>query len=158
VARAAGTTIRDAQPADVPRLLELLQQLAEQSTLPEAEARPATAAHYAVLRQITNDPHARLLVAEQDGRVVGTLTFYVLPNLSHGGMPFAIVENVVVDAELRGSGCGRLLMEHAERLARAAGCYKLSLTSNKRRAPAHAFYEHIGYTNSHRGFTRYFEP
>lgn len=157
MAPAGTTTIRDAQPADLPRLLELLQQLSEQSAHPEAEVRPVSEAHEAVLRQITNDPNARLLVAERDGRVVGTLTFYVLPNLSHGGHPFALVENVVVDADARGGGYGRLLMEHAERLAREAGCYKLSLTSNIKRTPAHAFYEHIGYANSHRGFTRYFD-
>ena len=149
------TTVRDAQPADVPRLLVLLQQLSEQSTIPESEVRSATEAHYAALRRITEDPNARLLVAEQGGTVVGTLTFYVMPNLSHGGAPFAIVENVVVDETLRGGGHGRLLMAHAEGLAREAGCYKLSLTSNLKREPAHAFYHHIGYTNSHKGFTRY---
>jgi GNAT superfamily N-acetyltransferase len=152
------TTIRDARPADVPRLLVLLQQLSEQSTSPEAEVRPATEAHYAALRRITEDPNARLLVAEQGGAVIGTLTLYVMPNLSHGGAPFAIVENVVVDAALRGGGHGRLLMAHAEKLAQEAGCYKVSLTSNNKRVPAHAFYNHIGYTNSHKGFTRYLAP
>jgi GNAT superfamily N-acetyltransferase len=151
------TTIRDAQPADVPRLLVLLQQLSEQSTIPEAEVRPASEAHYAALRRITEDPNARLLVAEQDGRVIGTLTLYVMPNLSHGGAPFAIVENVVVDETVRGGGYGRRLMAHAEALARAAGCYKVSLTSNHKRDRAHAFYAHIGYASSHKGFTRYIE-
>jgi GNAT superfamily N-acetyltransferase len=152
----AGTTrIRDARPADVPRLLVLLQQLSEQSTIPEVEVRPASETHYAALRRITDDPNVRLLVAEQDGNVVGTLTLYVMLNLSHGGTPFAIVENVVVDETVRGGGHGRLLMTHAEKLAREAGCYKVSLTSNNKRDPAHAFYRHIGYTNSHKGFTRY---
>jgi hypothetical protein len=46
-------------------------------------------------------------------------------------------------------------MAHTEALTHAAGCYKLSLTSNNERDPAHAFYRHIGYNNSHKGFTRY---
>ncbi len=154
---AGTTTIREAQPADVPRLLVLLQQLSEQSTIPEAEVRPASEAHYAALRRITEDPNVRLLVAEQDGHIMGTLTLYVMPNLSHGGTPFAIVENVVVDETARGGGHGRLLMARAEALAQEAGCYKVSLTSNNKRDPAHAFYNHIGYTNSHKGFTRYLE-
>ena len=94
-------------------------------------------------------------MAEDGGRVVGTLTLYFLLNLSHGARPFAIVENVVVDANVRGGGHGRALMEHAVRLAREAGCYKVSLTSHTNRAAAHAFYDAIGFTNSHRGFTLY---
>jgi GNAT superfamily N-acetyltransferase len=48
-------------------------------------------------------------------------------------------------------------MAEAERLAQEAGCYKVGLTSNNKRAPAHAFYETIGYTHTHKGFTRYVE-
>jgi GNAT superfamily N-acetyltransferase len=136
----------------------LLQQLSEQSQQPESDVRELTEQHHAALEQIAADPRAHLFVVEDGGEVVGTLTLYLLPNLSHGGRPYAIVENVVVDGERRGGGYGRLLMRHAERLADEAGCYKLSLTSNVKRAPAHAFYESIGYHNTHRGFTRYAEP
>ena len=148
-------TIRDARAADLPRLLELLHQLSQQSRTPEATARLATDAHRETLRNIAADPRVRLVVAEDGDRVVGTLTLYLLPNLSHGARPFAIVENVVVDADARGAGYGRALMEHAVRLAREAGCYKVSLTSHNNRAEAHAFYSAIGFTNSHRGFTLY---
>jgi GNAT superfamily N-acetyltransferase len=150
-------TIRDARADDLPRLLELLLQLSEASQYPESDVRPVTEEHHAALHRIDADPNTRLLVAEDEGRVVGTLTLYTLPNLSHGGRSTALVENVVVDATLRGGGVGRLLMAEAERLAREAGCYKVALTSNNKRAPAHAFYETIGYANTHRGFTRYFE-
>jgi len=150
-------TIRDARPDDLPRLLELLLQLSESSQYPESDIRPVAEAHHAALRRIDADPNTRLLVAEDAGRVVGTLTLYTLPNLSHGGRSTAIVENVVVDDALRGSGLGRLLMAEADRLAQEAGCYKVALTSNNKRAPAHTFYETIGYANTHRGFTRYFD-
>ena len=149
--------IRDAGPADLPRLLDLLHQLTQEGRTPEPAARPPSDAHRVALDAIAADPRARLIVAEQHGRVIGTLTLYTLPNLSHNGRPFAIVENVVVDADRRGTGCGRALMDHAVRLAREAGCYKVSLTSYKDRAAAHAFYEAIGFTSSHRGFTRYFD-
>lgn len=151
------TNIRDAAPADIPRLLELYYQLSEQSRTAEATVREATDAHDTTVQRITDDPNTHVLVMEQDGYVIGTYTLYVLPNLSHGGRHLAIVENVVVDASLRGSGHGRALMDDAVRRAKAAGCYKLSLTSHNNRAPAHAFYARIGFTNSHKGFTQYFD-
>jgi GNAT superfamily N-acetyltransferase len=151
----ANVIIRDARPADMARLLELYLQLSASSQHPEEEVRPTSDEHYAALERITNDPSSELFVLEKDGRVVGTYALYVMPNLSHGGRPFAIVENVVVDDTLRGQGLGRLLMDHAETRARAAGCYKLALMSNVKRAPAHAFYQSIGFEPTHKGFTRY---
>jgi GNAT superfamily N-acetyltransferase len=136
--------IRDATPADLPRLLELLQQLSEDSEYPEESARELTPAQHAALARVDADPRSRLLVLEDDGGICGTMTLYVVPNLSHGGAPFAVVENVVVDRDVRGGGLGKLLMERALALAWEAGCYKVSLTSNRKRAGAHAFYERIG--------------
>ena len=96
------------------------------------------------------------MVAEAEGKVVGTCALYVLPNLSHGGADWAVVENVVVDARERGKGCGEALMAEAVRMAREAGCYRVSLMSNNRRNRAHQFYSRIGFDSSHQGFTTYF--
>jgi GNAT superfamily N-acetyltransferase len=153
----APATIRDARADDIPRLLELYFQLSGDGQQPEREVRPLAVGHRAALERIAADPNADLFVLEAKGRVVATYALYVLPNLSHGGRPFAIVENVVVDDALRGHGLGRLLMEDAVARARAAGCYKVGLTSNSRRAPAHAFYTSIGFEPTHQGFTRYFD-
>lgn len=153
----SSATIREARAEDIPRLLELYQQLSESSQHPEPTTRNASGDHDAALAQMSADPNVQIVVLEQDGRVIGTLTTYIVPNLSHGGCPFAIVENVVVDASVRGGGHGRLLMDHAVARARAAGCYKVALTSNNKRAAAHAFYERIGFIWSHRGFTRYLD-
>ena len=153
----ATATIRDARPEDIPRLLELYLQLSESSQHPEDEIRPLTDGQSAALERIAADPNSQLFVLEDGGAIVGTYALYVMPNLSHGGRPFAIVENVVVDGTLRGRGLGRLLMDHAVGLARAAGCYKVALTSNNKRAPAHAFYASLGFEQSHQGFTMYLE-
>ncbi len=44
------------------------------------------------------------------------------------------------------------LVRGASREARQAGCYKLSLTSNKRRSDAHRFYEGAGFKATHEGY------
>lgn len=147
--------IREATAADLPRLLELLHQLSQLGEVPEAVVAAPSAAHQQALSAMRGDPRNRCFVLEIGGRVEGTFTLYILPNLSHGARPAAIVENVVVDAAQRGSGHGRRLMAHAERVARESGCYKVALTSNRRRTAAHHFYERIGYVPSHVGFSKY---
>ncbi|MPZ13571.1 MAG: GNAT family N-acetyltransferase [Chloroflexi bacterium] len=148
--------IREATEGDLPRLMELYFQLSQLGETPEKEPHEPTMAECEALQELRSDPCSTCFVIEVDGRIEGSCTLYVLPNLSHGGRPFAIVENVVVDEGSRGSGCGQLLMQHAEARARAAGCYKVALTSNRRRANAHRFYQRLGFAPTHHGFTKYF--
>ncbi len=149
--------IRDAEKRDLPRLLELYGQLAEggQLTAAEAKVEPDLARYEAAFEAVSADPRQRLLMLEEEGRVVGTLVLLIVPQVTNRGLPWANVESVVIDESLRGGGHGRMLMDHAERLAREAGCYKLNLTSNNRRADtAHRFYEALGYESTHRAFRK----
>jgi GNAT superfamily N-acetyltransferase len=143
--------IRRATEADLPRIVELLQQL----TLDEPRedvADPLPAPYRAAFARIDGDPAQHLLVAERDGRVVGTLVVVLIPNLSHRAKPWAVAENVVVDGEARGRGVGEALLREATTIARRAGCFKLSLTSNKARSEAHRFYGRLGFRATHEGF------
>jgi GNAT superfamily N-acetyltransferase len=154
---ADAAVIREASEADLPRLMDLYFQLSQLGSRPESTPRPVTEAHRSALRALRADRRATCLVLEVDGQVVGTLTLYILANLSHGARPFAMVENVVTDAAVRGRGWGRLLMAHAEELARRHGCYRLVLTSHRRRTDAHRFYERLGFQRSHEGMTKYLD-
>ncbi len=152
----AALTIRQATPEDLPRLLMLMNQLSANGARPETDVKPVTPAHTAALDALRRTTGCHLLVLEDEGEVRGTCAVYIVPNLSHGAVPWCVVENVVVDAAYRGRGYGERLMAEAERLAREAGCYRVSLMSNLRRRDAHRFYERIGFDPSHQGFTKYF--
>ena len=143
--------VRHATEADLPRVVELLAQLSLDEPREEL-GPPLPEAYRDAFQQIQADPNQRLLLAEAGGRVVGTASLLIVPNLSHQGRPYAIVENVVVDATERGAGYGELLLRHAMEEAQRAGCYKLSLTSNKRREDAHRFYGRLGFQATHEGF------
>ena len=55
--------------------------------------------------------------------------------------------------DLRYSGIGGKLLDHAVEFAREMGCYRVQLTSNEQRTDAHRFYECHGFVGSHRGFS-----
>jgi GNAT superfamily N-acetyltransferase len=143
------SSVRDATEADLPRLIELLAQLAPD--VPDREDPARFGVYAAALARLTAEGQ-RILVLEDGGAIVATLALVVVQNLSHTATPYAIIENVVVDETRRGQGYGEALLRHAIEEARRAGCYKVSLTSNKRRTDAHRFYERLGFERTHEAF------
>jgi GNAT superfamily N-acetyltransferase len=131
--------------------VRLLAQLRPDDPTVEGASAPLPAAYAAAFRRMLAAGQ-RVLVAQSGNAIVATATLIVCPNLSHRGRPYAIVENVVVDESRRGAGLGELLLRRAIDLAREAGCYKLSLTSNRARTDAHRFYGRIGLRATHEGF------
>lgn len=145
-------TIRRAEKADLPRIIELLSQLSI-----DAPREDPTHDYSAAFEAVDADPRQTLLVLETPERsIAGTLVLVIVPNLSYQGRPWAVIENVVIDDAARGSGYGEQLVRHAIELAQQAGCHKVGLTSNKQRPEAHRFYERLGFTASHEGFKLYF--
>ncbi len=134
-------TIRAAGEADVPAVMMLIAQ-------PEMDAGAVLApdAALAQFRKLATYPNYRIFVAERDGEVVGSYALLIMDNLGHMGAPSAIAEQVLVAPSEQGRGVGRRMMHHAYGEARAAGCYKLVLSSNMKRERAHAFYDGLGFT------------
>ena len=102
--------------------------------------------------EIDGDDRQYLAVAEEDGRVVGTLQLTVLPGLSRQGARRAQVEAVRVAGSARRHGLGEALLRWAIEEARCRGCAVVQLTSDKARGDAHRFYERLGFTATHEGF------
>ena len=149
--RSKTARVRLATEADLPRIVELLAQLSL-DTPHEQLATPLPEQYRRALHEIAADPRQQLFVAEDQGRIVGTACLIIVPNLTHQGKPYALVENVVVDETQRSAGYGELLMRHAMAEAKRAGCYKLALTSNKQRPGAHRFYQRLGFRAASEGF------
>lgn len=143
--------VRLATEADLPRLLELVTQLSLGAAR-EDLGPPLPGVYRHALHDVLADKRQQFFVVEDGGVVVGTAVLVIVPNLTHQGRPYALVENVVVDETRRGAGYGELLLRHALAEARRAGCYKLSLTSNKQRHDAHRFYRRLGFEATSEGF------
>jgi GNAT superfamily N-acetyltransferase len=150
----AGLLVRGAAPADLDALLSLYAELAADK-LTAAPADRADAEP--LLAEIMAAPRRELAVAVLDGQILGSADLLLVPNLTHRGEPWAIVENVIVAAAARCTGVGRALLGHLIELARAAGCCKLQLVSGKHRAQAHEFYRSMGLDAFAEGFKIYFD-
>jgi GNAT superfamily N-acetyltransferase len=130
----ARNQIRDAKPGDAPRLVELIHQLGHE--IDERTVRKNLAA----LKIAGETP----LVAMLDKNVVG-LCGISRRIVIHRPAPLGRITALVVAEDARGHGIGRLLVAAAEDWMRKGGCKLVEVTSNDRRAEAHAFYRHMGY-------------
>jgi GNAT superfamily N-acetyltransferase len=138
---------RDAKRADVASIVALLAD----DTLGASRETALDDVYWAAFDQIAADSNSRLIVAEIDGQIAGTLQLTMLPGLSRHGMLRAQIEAVRVAAGQRGQGLGRAMIEWAIEQARGNGCGLVQLTSDKQRPDAIRFYEAMGFTASHEG-------
>ena len=119
-------------------------------------ANPALCVLPERLEALHSHADAALLVAAQADALVGTVFVVWCPDAMFGARPFAVVENVVVDATSRGRGVGAALLDEVERLCLARDCSKIMLLSAVERHDAHRFFERRGYAGDRkRGFVKY---
>jgi GNAT superfamily N-acetyltransferase len=97
-------------------------------------------------RRIKN---ADCFVAEYDGKILGTVTFYV-PRLTHGS-PWLDREDVAefgqfaIDPEYQRRGIGTRMVKHVEEYARKRGAAHLALDTSEKATHLIAWYEKLGY-------------
>jgi GNAT superfamily N-acetyltransferase len=144
--------LREAVRADVPALVSLLaddQLGAERDGITDAADLRAYEAAFA---EIDRDPAHLLVVAETPaGAVAGTMQLSFLPGLARRGSRRAQIEAVRVAESHRDQGLGSAMIRWALAEATRRGCALVQLTTDKRRADAHRFYERLGFVASHEG-------
>lgn len=130
--------VRTALPADVAQLLDLIRQHAtfEQATTHVSEDEIALVLN-------AQEPPTRLLVAEESGELIGyaALTFdYALWSASR----FVHLDCLFVCANARGRGVGKLLFDHACRMADESGVQRIEWQTPAWNTDAIRFYEREG--------------
>ncbi len=143
--------VRPAEASDVPGLHALGTQIfldtyATEGVRPalaqEAEDQFSTAAFLALLER----PQTPVFVAERNGHLVAFAQLIL--GTAHalvGEVPSAELYRLYVQAPFQRRGVGRLLLDHAEALARARGLHTLWLTAWVGNTRARAFYRTQGY-------------
>ncbi|MEM6887834.1 MAG: GNAT family N-acetyltransferase [Pseudomonadota bacterium] len=91
-------------------------------------------------------PGTTVFGAEGGGVLLGIVTLHILPNVTWGGRPYALIENVVTHPDHRRRGIGRTLLMAATEAAWAKQTYKIMLMTGKKRG-ATGFYEACGFSS-----------
>jgi GNAT superfamily N-acetyltransferase len=133
--------IREAQKSDLIGLLRLYTQLHDNPMPAQDEKLEALWEH------ILNDKHHYILICEEDGEIVSSCVLIIVPNLTHGQRPYALVENVITDAAHRKKGCASAVLDYARELAEKEGCYKIMLMTGSKEESTLNFYRKSGYNS-----------
>lgn len=141
--------VREARREDWRGVADLLAELGR----PDVRGRDDEGEHGEAFARYLEREDAVALVADDGGDLVGFLDLEFRRRLNTLKRE-AWIPDLVVAERARGRGVGRALMQAAENHAREAGCFGLSLESAGWRSDTHAFYEHIGWTDSGKYFTR----
>lgn len=133
--------ITPANLSDIPALCELLELLFTQ----EADFKPDREAQSRGLTRIIGNQEVGLIVvARQSGRVVGMVNLLYTMSTALGDR-VALLEDMVVSPNARGSGVGSRLLEHAIQLARLNGCKRITLLTDRDNEAAQRFYQRRGF-------------
>ena len=111
------------------------------------------------IEQIQEDASHFLLVHETDGKVNGSVFLSFCLNPMFGTLPFAVVENLIVDPQHQGGGIGRRLIQAVEDIARENRCTKLMLLADQLSEEAQRFFGLNGYASENTvGFQKKLNP
>lgn len=132
-------TYRQATLSDTPHVLALLAEIMEHHGVvpPEPERLSAT------VSTILDAPDHLLLVADEDGRLVGMCAL-IFSQSTWSASPVCELQDVLVTLSHRRADVGRRLVQAAEEAARARDCSRLFLLAEYWNLDAHAFYRSLG--------------
>jgi GNAT superfamily N-acetyltransferase len=86
-----------------------------------------------------------ILFARDRGKLVGIAFVSFFPTAP---VPYAILEDIVVDKTLRGGGIGKAIIDWVTRQAEAAGCERIFLESGLGNHKAHELFHREGFAET----------
>jgi GNAT superfamily N-acetyltransferase len=132
--------IRPLGEADLSGILELNRHLN-----PDDQPLPDRATVEAVWAEIVASKATTCLGGFVANVLASTATVTIIPNLTRGCRPYALVENVVTHSAHRRNGYGRAVLSAALDLAWSKGCYKVLLLTGSDDENTLRFYERTGF-------------
>lgn len=132
-------SVRTAGPSDLEDVLALYRYLNPNDPTLSADVAET------IWRKMVATPGTTVFLGHVADQAITTCMLVVIGNLTRGGQPFAIIENVVTDPAYRRRGFGKAILAAAVDRAWAMNCYKVVLTTARNSASTWAFYERAGF-------------
>jgi ribosomal protein S18 acetylase RimI-like enzyme len=134
--------VRIAAPEDLPSLLVLLRHLhPDDPVLTDSVAQT-------IWFEMLNHPNNKVFVIDGEGELASSCTITIIPNLTRGARPYAVIENVITHPRYRQTGLGGAVVRAAVDAACAANAYKIFLTSGSKLDSTLRFYEKLGFAKN----------
>lgn len=137
-----GVMIRLAEKNDLDELLRLCSQFRD-DPIPEK-----TSDLIKKWKEMLSASYYHIFVAQKDQMLLSSLVLLIIPNLTHGQRPYAVIENVITDKAFRNRGIASSLLFAAREMARAQNCYKIMLMTGSKKDSTFRFYEKAGYNRN----------
>ena len=137
-----GFDVRMVNKNDLPALQELYLNLHD------AEIMPITSETMLLWENILGDPNYHILIGEELGKIVSSVTLVIIKNLTRQMRPHALIENMVTLPEYRNKGYAGLLMQKAVEIAKENDCYRAVFISGSKNESTIRFYLNSGFTNT----------
>ncbi len=131
--------IRDATEKDAHVIVELIQEMAAGS----GETSPLTIDY---VQSYLSSPVGSILLAIEDGQVLGLLSYSARPDLYHAGN-CGLIEELVVRAGVRGQGVGSALLMAVLERARKGNWREVGLGVMPDNETAIKLYKKLGFTD-----------
>jgi len=98
-----------------------------------------------IFKKIKSNPEHIIIIAEMEGKVVGSTTLLIEPKFIHQGGIVGHIEDVVVDKKFQGKKIGEKIITRVLEIAKNHGCYKTILDCSDNVKP---FYEKLGFKHN----------
>ena len=96
-----------------------------------------------IFEKLVKRGDVKIFVAEENDKLVGLATLYIIP-IMRRTKPRGELEELVVTEDKRGQGIGRKLFEKVLQFCKENNVYSLKLSSYLELTKAHSFYEKLG--------------
>lgn len=138
----SGVVIRMAEKKDLDDLLRLCSQF-RADPIPEKTSKLLK-----TWKEILSASYYHVFVAQKDKILVSSLVLLIIPNLTHGQRPYAVIENVITDKDFRNLGIASALLAAAREMAKEQNCYKIMLMTGSKKDSTFRFYEKAGFNRN----------
>ena len=138
---------RLATPADKDQILALFDDFSAMLNTTDSPSQIGGP----ILDEILVRPDTHVFVAEEGCRLLGLVTFFLLPNVRHG-FHRGHIEDFFVSTAARREGVATALFQAVTDYCRSHGITVIKLDSGNDLTGAHAFYESVGGRSTERFF------